>query len=191
MGETSAKKSNNTKLDRYMERDYRGTPTVTLVLTSPAPSTRQMIHNQLVGHTFIRLDYGDGRVLYRGFHGTRMTLTQILKKSDVAGEIKDDSSFEWDVAKTYEITTENADKIKEFIDNYQRGYNIVSNNCTTFAIEALHTGGVSVPTSKHHWRLYKGFLGFLFKSLTGLFGFYGYTPADAVEDIKLTHDYYM
>ena len=43
--------------------------------------------------------------------------------------------------------------IKEFISEYDEKYNMVNNNCTTFAVQALKAGGITSPITAHDWVL--------------------------------------
>jgi len=111
-------------LDEYVNRYYSGQVTVTFAVATPVPNSRQAIDDDYsgdVGHTFVRIDYGDGRVIYKGFYPANpLSESEILQQSDVPGVIRDDSSHPWDIAKTYVITAENADKIIAFIENYDK-----------------------------------------------------------------------
>lgn len=186
-------------LDDYINQNYGGKVTVTIVAARPVENSRQAVDFDTgdVGHTFIRIDYGDGRVIYKGFYpSSPLSTEQILKKEDVAGRLVDDSGHDWNAAVVYEITSDQADKIVNFIEGYGENYNMVSNNCTTFAVGALAAAGIKSPTSEHKWTLPdntrqmiidnlpsdKWFKGATADSLIG--GLKGYTPADAVQDFK-------
>ena len=138
-----------------------------------------------VGHTFIRLDYGNGNIIYRGFYPkVGLSKNQIINRNDVLGKVKNDENHCWDIAKIYEITNDEANKIKDFIDDYNEKYNMVKNNCTTFAVKSLGAAGIFSPTSKYFWKLKRGFLGSLSKVGSFAFRLYGYTPSNAAQDIR-------
>ena len=193
-------------LDEYVKSNYPGKVTVTIAAARPVENSRTAVDLNTgdVGHTFVRIDYGDGRVIYRGFYpSSPLTSEQILTKADVAGTIVDDSDHDWNAAVTYEVTPEQADKIVTFINNYTKKYNMVTNNCTTFSVQVLSAGGVVAPTSEHKWTLPdntrqmvidnlpsdKWFRGAVADYLIG--GLKGYSPADAVQDFKKTSKYVL
>lgn len=190
------------KLDAWVNERYSGKPNVTFVVDRPVPNSRQAIDSNFsgdVGHTFIRLDFGDGRVIYKGFWPPveGMTTKQILNQDDVVGRLNDDSGHEWDIAKTYEISGDQANNILSFIEGYGENYNMVSNNCTTWAVDALAAGGITAPTSEHKWTLPDNAKQTIVDNLPWAVPFkkslaqgkidslYGYTPADAAQDIKV------
>lgn len=66
---------------------------------------------------------------------------------------------------------------------------MVNNNCTTFAVEALQSIGIDVPTTEHTWTLPDNInkIAEVPKWLLSLLGAYklrGYSPADAAMDIR-------
>ncbi|MCX8129196.1 MAG: carboxypeptidase regulatory-like domain-containing protein [Clostridia bacterium] len=180
-------------------------PTVAILVEQPVPGTRTVIDfnsARSVGHTFIRVDFGDGRIYYKGFWPKNaLSQKEILLKTDVDGEVRDDNTSLWDIGKKYKITTEEAEKVYNFMINYNGDYNMVTNNCTTVAVQALQSIGIASPTSQHNWTLPpntksivenglpklvpgKGTIAdYLLKDLNG------YTPADAGEDIRATGDF--
>ena len=150
-----------------------------------------------VGHTFIRLDYGDGNVIYRGFYPSNpLTTEQILRKEDVGGIIRNDSEHDWNAAITFEIDKKQADKIYGFINDFDKNYNMVSMNCTTFAVLALKEAGIKAPTEEHQWTVPENLHQIIVNNLPDnkilkgvvanrlLNGLKGYSPADAVQDFK-------
>ncbi|MGI6668769.1 MAG: RHS repeat-associated core domain-containing protein [Acetivibrionales bacterium] len=187
-------------LDQYISDNYAGKITVTIVVAQPVPGSRQAIDSDFsgdVGHTFIRLDFGDGRVIYKGFYPKDpLTSEQILNRENVTGQINDDSEHGWNVAQVFVIDQNQAEKIEKFINNYGKDYNMVSNNCTTFAVDALKSAGIKSPTSAHKWTLPDGAHKLLvdnlpkeirFKNIVAwwlLNGLKGYSPGDAGEDIR-------
>ncbi len=76
-------------LDEYLKANYSGKMTVTILIQQPVVGERTVIDfnsNRSVGHTFIRIDMGDGNVIYRGFYPAQALNTkQIVLKKDVEG----------------------------------------------------------------------------------------------------------
>jgi len=186
-------------LDKYVNDNYSGKVTVTIAASRPVENSRIAVNLDTmdVGHTFVRIDYGDGRVIYRGFYpANTLSTDEILTKTNVDGIVVDDATHDWNAAVTYEITVEQADDMVSFIDNYDSEYNMVTNNCTTFGAKVLESGGVEVPTSEHKWTLPANAKQMvvdylpsekLFKGVVANYlisGLYGYSPADAVQDFK-------
>ena len=187
-------------LDQYISDNFDGKITVTFIVAQPMPGSRLAIDADFsgdVGHTFIRLDFGDGRVIYKGFYPKNaLTPEQIINKENVPGIIRDDSEHGWDVAQVFVIDQKQAEKIEKFINNYEKEYNMVRNNCTTFAVDTLKSAGIKSPTSARIWTLPDGAQKLLvdnlpeemwFKNIVAwwlLHGLKGYSPADAGEDIR-------
>ena len=83
-----------------------------------------------------------------------MSHDEILNNKTVQGKIFDDSGHEWNAAVVYEITLDQANQIKEFILNFNvNEYNMTTNNCTTFAVDALAAAEITLPTVEHNWTL--------------------------------------
>jgi hypothetical protein len=187
-------------LDQYISDNFDGKITVTFIVAQPMPGSRLAIDADFsgdVGHTFIRLDVGDGRVIYKGFYPKNaLTPEQIINKENVPGIIRDDSEHGWDVAQVFVIDQKQAEKIEKSIYNYEKEYNMVRNNCTTFAVDTLKSAGIKSPTSARIWTLPDGAQKLLvdnlpeemwFKNIVAwwlLHGLKGYSPADAGEDIR-------
>ncbi|HHW39459.1 MAG TPA: RHS repeat-associated core domain-containing protein, partial [Bacillales bacterium] len=185
-------------LDQYIEENYLGKVTITFVVMQPVPGSRQAIDNDMsgdVGHTFIRLDFGDGRVYYFGFYPKDpLSVEQILKKEDVSWVIINDSDHDWNIAEVYVIDIDSANNVLEFINNYDMEYNMASNNCTTFAVDVLKAAGISSPTKAVKWTLpskakkmvQDGLGGGFINGIKAYFAIKikGYSPADAGEDLR-------
>ena len=129
-------------LDEYVNTNYSGQVTITFVVQQPISGSRQAIDSNFegeVGHTFVRIDYGYGDVYYYGLYpNDPMTPEQILKNEEnVTREIRDDSNHDWNIAEVFVIDRKDADKALSFIQNYNKDYNMVKNNCTTFGVDAL------------------------------------------------------
>ena len=189
----------DTLLDEYIRENYSGEITVAIAAARPVANSRVAIDlgSLLPGHTYIRLDYGDGNVLVRGYGAVdNLSLKEIKDNTTVDGKLYDDGIKEWHAAIVYEITFAQADKIKEYIDDFDPGsFNLIFNNCTTFAVNALTAAGIPAPTREHLWTLpgraeliaamppyvinREAFANELLSRI-----YYGYTPADAVQDFK-------
>lgn len=213
-GNNSSSSQSTKNLDDYILRTYGNKPTVSFLINRPVKESRLVIRNygeHPVGHTFIRLDYGNGNAYYCGFYpddeikGDTDILNYIILQKDMKGSLTTNDRSPWNIGTTYEITTEQADIIKNFINNYSKNYNLITNSCTTFACDALIAAGITPPTETHRWNIpevdakTKRNLLQLSKSWwlskenkTKLLNFlsnpkdqfYGYSPADAAQDIK-------
>ncbi|MEY8525267.1 RHS repeat-associated core domain-containing protein [Lachnospiraceae bacterium 38-10] len=166
-------------------------PTVTFCVDSPEEDSRNAIsYGMDVGHTFIIIDYGNGTTYTKGFYPeSGVTTKDIILRKDVIGKVYDDTGHEYNESLTYQITEEQADELLEFVNNYNEKYNMISNNCTTFAVKALESIGIDVPTTKHTWTLPNDIdeIVGVEKWLIFLLGGYkikGYSPGDAAMDIK-------
>jgi len=101
-----------------------------------------------------------------------------------------ESSHKWDVAYTYVIAESKIGALKEFAENYTKQYNMVSRNCTTFAVDALKALGYSPKIYEHNWN-YTG-SGIPMNLLDVIaFSYRGYSPADAGEDIRWNYSDYI
>lgn len=167
------------------------TPTVTFCVDAPEEGSRNAINDNLdVGHTFIIIDYGNGTTYSRGFYPQNpLSTDEIISKIDVTGEVRDDATHGYNESITYQITEEQANQLLEFANNYDQNYNMVNNNCTTFAVEALQSIGIDVPTTEHTWTLpdnideIAGVPKFILYFL-GAYNLKGYSPGDAAMDIR-------
>ena len=163
-------------------------PTVTFCVDAPDPGTRNAIYDRDVGHTFLTVDYGNGDVYSFGFYPEKLKDIDIMFQNNVKGMIGDDKRHSYNEYLTYEITQEQADQLLEFAQNYDEKYNVVTNNCTTFAVDALKSIGINVPTTEKTWTLpdnIEEMIGcneFIIRLLGG-YDIQGYSPADAAADI--------
>ena len=196
--ENSGEYCGDTLLMNYISQNFSGRITVTIAALRPVANSRVVINieNHDSGHTFVRLDFGDGNVIARGFYSYGMTIAQTINNTSIKGELKDDSTHDWNAAVVYEITLDQAGRIKDYINSFDvDDFRVVSSNCTTFAVNALASAGISPPTQKHKWTLPnrneiiaalpfyildKSTVANQFLNKT----YYGYSPADAVQDFK-------
>ena len=198
------------KLDKYINSNYSGIKNVSLVINSPNINSRDVakIENGELnnGHSFIRLDDGNGKVRYVGFVAKSYNYIDMLLGKNVEGEFADDSESDWNVAKVYTLSDKQYSYISDYIeslDSYKWNYNIETYNCTTFAVNTVRLQGAAagnfMTVREHDWTLPKDiveqlknhksvpneFTASLFASILVLAmdGFYGYTPADAAQDL--------
>ncbi|MCL2152620.1 MAG: RHS repeat-associated core domain-containing protein, partial [Oscillospiraceae bacterium] len=182
------------ELDDYINDNYAGKTTITFVVMQPTDGSRNVLNpDNDVGHTFIRLQNYETdasgnmveKVSYMGFYPAQpLTMDQIINRTDVAGAKIDDKDHSWNIAKVYEITNDQALASLKYMNDFSSDYNMVTNNCTTFAVGALTAAGITSPTSEHNWKLtvkqqlYAWLNGYSTKGLKG------YSPADAGQDIR-------
>lgn len=196
--------------DTYKKTKYKDAATLTVFVEQPYKGSRNVINESLdVGHTYVGLDYGENSSEYAGFYPSESyDLAKILFRLSVNGMIHLDdgayltkgilgSSYQesqgtdkgkpWHVAYTFPVTNDKIGQINEFAKNYKEKYNLISNNCTTFAVDLLQSLGISFNISKHTWSndssnlLEKIFLSTCI----------GYTPADAGQDIRSNYEDYI
>ncbi len=198
------------QLDEYIKANYSGMKTVTLAILRPVANSRDaaVIKNGKLqnGHSFIRLDNGDGDVQYVGFAPEYKSMVSMILGTDISGKFVDDNETEWNVAKVYMLTDERYTAVNDYIRKVQKKepkYNIETYNCTTFAVQTVMVGGATgsfMRVKKHNWTLpndmkqqlenYQalpklcppGAATWLISNTMG--NFYGYTPADAAQDLK-------
>ena len=189
----------DTLLDEYIAENYAGKITVAIAAQRMIPNSRLAFDlvEMLPGHTIIRLDTGGGEVIVVGFTSVNtLSLQDIMYNTTVEGSLKDETGRDWNAAIIYEITDAQAHAIKEYIENFDDvQFNLIFNNCTTFAVNALAAAGLPPPTEKHYWTLpsraevfesLPDFVPFKEKFVNELMSriYHGYTPADAVQDFK-------
>ena len=199
------------ELDEHINNNYKGQKTITLVIKRPVANSREAatIENGKLnnGHSFIRLDDGNGNVEYVGFGPTSNSMASMILGIDVEGEFIDDSNTDWNVAKVYTLTDEQYNEIKNYITKMKSSvpaYNIETYNCTTFAVSVVKIAGAAVgnfmPVKEHNWTLpsnmeeqlaqYKALPSWLSPKVAAsviketMGNFRGYTPADAAQDLK-------
>ena len=198
-------------LDEYINNNYAGQKSITIVISRPVANSRDAatIENGKLnnGHSFIRLDDGNGNVQYIGFGPVSSSISDMILGNNVEGHFIDDSQSDWNVAKIYTITDEQYSAISEYISKVKsenKAYNIETNNCTTFAVNVSKIAGAAsgnfMTIREHKWSLPSNMeeqlanysalpswlspniAAFVIKNTMG--NFYGYTPADAAQDLK-------
>lgn len=199
------------QLDEYINSNYAGKKNITLVIKRPVANSRDAatIENGKLnnGHSFIRLDDGNGNVQYVGFGPESNSITNMILGRDVEGKFIDDSKTDWNVAKVYTLTDKQYTSISKYIDKMKKeapNYNIETYNCTTFAVNTVKVGNAAVgnfmTVNEHSWTLpsdmeqqlanYQALPNWLSPGVAAwvinntMGNFYGYTPADAAQDLK-------
>ncbi len=134
----------------------------TMYVKQPVPGSRSPIDTNThdVGHTFIQIS-GCGISLTVGFYpNERVGKVDFLSggyAKDIDGIILDDSKtgpggtmHSWDVKMTWSITKTQVEKVKKCIKSWHQNnkYNLVSSNCTDFAIAMANCAGIVVPSGK-------------------------------------------
>lgn len=155
------------------------------------------------GHSFLGIDYKDESMYYFGYYGNageassgQPEIALFKKKISgfVRGELYNDKNDTWNnesdgipvftIGKTFVISEEQLNKIIEYRDNHKEDkYKIDSNNCTTFAVKALKYANIDVKIYEHNWTRDGLSLEWLVNN-----NYYGYSPADACQDIKENYD---
>ncbi len=161
------------KIDELGFTQYR----VDLAVKSPNNLNSTVAFNMRslsAGHTYIELFKDKKRVCSRGFWSeTTRTMLVALSRLNFKGKIRNETSFKRTITASYKINKKKFNKIKEFL--YQKNisnYNVVTHNCTTFAINALKYAGIKIKYKKHFWNMGNiskiAFLGLKFGNITFL-----------------------
>lgn len=166
---------------------------ITIVIKQPIKDTRNAVSEHPdteVGHAFIRLEKKTSNnvgsyVTYFGFYPKDGVVKKNVKnsKSQNGKVYLSDFSHDWDIARTFLITEAKADEVLEWVNSYSKKYNIETNNCTTFAINALIKAGISkksISITEHTWTIPDSWK----NQIPSFLSWFGYTPGDAGEDIK-------
>jgi hypothetical protein len=156
---------------------------VTLCVDQPVPGTRlpwgfadgasgtSATHNPFdVGHTFLIFSesYG-GTTITRNVGFYPRTIVNPFYPSD-QGQLNDNESSGYNISLTATVTNAQFFNMLNYASQGNNAgylYNLNSNNCTTFAIDALQAGSVNISTQTGTW--FKGG---------------GYDPGDLGEDIR-------
>jgi hypothetical protein len=112
-----------------------------------------------VGHTFLILSQTTptGTITRNvGFYPS----TAVTPYSPVSqGQLSNDGNHDFDIAVNIDVTNSQFFQILQFVGNgNSQGYlyNLSSNNCTTFALNALGSAGVDLPKTQGSWLNGKG-----------------------------------
>jgi hypothetical protein len=109
-----------------------------------------------VGHTFLILsENSEGSIITRnvGFYPSS-AVTPLSPSSQ--GILNNDAAHEYDISLTITVNNMQFFDILNYVslgNNTGFVYNLNSNNCTTFAINALASAGISLPITKGFWPL--------------------------------------
>lgn len=195
LGLTSMSYADYALEEALLKSKWSGTKSsITIIVDQPVKKTRNAVSEYPgvnVGHTMIRIEKktptGIGSyVSYFGFYPKDgVDKKNILFSKSTPGKVYWESEVQhkWNIARTYEITPEKAQAVMNWAGSYSTNYNIETNNCTTFAYDALIKAGVSKNStglSKNSWTIPASW-----KKEVPVFRFwYGYTPGDAGEDLR-------
>lgn len=171
--------------------------------------------NEYVGHTYVGIDSGkdykeyagfwpkeiyrrrdalvkntvDGRIRLQGkaytTYGDHSDL--IDPYLDNSGNIYLESDHKWDIACVWQRDDLKLGSLNDFTAEYYQQYNMMTNNCTTFAVESMYHLYITPNIYQHHWYSEHILLGWGLNALC----FKGYSPADAGEDIRKNSDLYI
>ena len=106
-----------------------------------------------VGHTFLVLTQTNGlssTVRNVGFYPN----VSILKPwaGDVPGVYNDDGMHHYDISARFSLSAANFMALLQYIkDSQNKPYNLSTNNCTTFALNALDAGHIYLPRTLGGW----------------------------------------
>lgn len=169
-----------TRLDKHIEKNYKNQMTVALIVDTPSATSRSVFKPFFkVGHTFIRVDNGNGGVTYTGLYpAKKYHIPQLIKRDAGHNKKNTDDTHKWTYAKVYPINDNQLTALNDFINNYKTSYHLIKNNCTDFALQTLNHIGIETGVSQHYWSF-----GFVGKWISKLLGLFGHTPADAGQDI--------
>ena len=139
--------------------DAEEAPEMSINVDQPAEGKTKTSSGTDVGHTFISLTYSRVNASTRkkerykleygfypkdGFNGLGLTMNQGMK-AVIPGMLKDDKGHDYSISKRYNITTEKVNEVLKASEHYSnRGYNIFTRNCTTFAVEMGRTAGIPI-----------------------------------------------
>ncbi len=149
--------------EAYMNYYYSGHNMVSMFVNQPEPHSSE-VYSGGNGHSF--LAYYDGTDdYYYGYYGQAGTL-EIISGATVEGVInmpdrkvivKDRTRYvefenpdtesekgsAWTVAIPFSVENTSYSDLQQFIEDYDKDYNVYTNNCTTFALEAIRYLGVT------------------------------------------------
>lgn len=170
--------------------------------------------DEFVGHTYVGVDSGKDYKEYAGFWPLNpYTAGEAVFKKTVYGCIKmqgkafftygtnsemeepyiegEDEYFEsnhkWDIAYVCQTDNVKLGDLNDYASEYLAEYNMVTNNCTTFAVNLMLYFDLDAPIYPQRWQSSeKGGL-----SLLNVIIYMGYSPADAGEDIRVNCPLYI
>ena len=155
--------------------------TITLCVDQPIPNQRDPWGFQFgagsgstdfvsAGHTFLVLtDQRTNKKITRNIGFYPSNGASPISPVD-QGQLNNDAAHDYNISLTIDVTSSQFSTILEFISHgNDQGYNydLNSNNCTTFAVRALASGGINLPITAGAWP-----------------NGGGYDPGDLGEDIR-------
>ncbi|GGB23814.1 hypothetical protein [Puia dinghuensis] len=108
------------------------------------------------GHTFLILTENDrGNIISRnvGFYPSSLVIPT-TSGSYSQGVLNNDQSHSYNISLTFNVTSTQFFNILNYValgNNPGYYYNLNTNNCTTFVINALSTGGIFLPSTRGTW----------------------------------------
>jgi len=112
-----------------------------------------------VGHTFLILSENNaGNIITRNVGFYPSSAVSPLSPS-AQGVLNNDAGHQYDISLTITVNNIQFFDILNYVslgNNSGFDYNLNSNNCTTFAINALASSGIILPTTKGSWPLGSG-----------------------------------
>ena len=190
------------KLDSYINQSYKNDLTLTFVVNQPMPGLRSAINysdkGDPVGHTFLRIEKWEKNkngkltkaVYYKGFYPEKYSMNDVANNATVKGKILDDKNSSWNIAKVYKVSQKQAEKALNYSDKYTKEkYNMITNNCTTFASNTMEKVGLGDPTRAHEWTIPGLYQIIGWAKRVDMSKYIGHDPGDAGQDIKETGTY--
>ncbi len=201
-------------MEDYKRYFYDGELTVTICTRQPVWNSRECYNfnegtkdpyftYKESGHTFLMIHNENNEGVYVGFYPGQSS-DWLLFGDVVAGTYKKESG-DFTVAETFVLTEEQLDLLSEYYDQHDgHDYKLTSYNCTTFAVNAVKHTGTEVKIREHHWFHTLDTAVFfmnLIPTATDSIAedllvrindfYYGYSPADATQDIRENYDEYV
>ena len=155
------------------------------------------------GHGFLEVIDKNNDSFFLGYGGRAdvfpvagYSLTAFTRKKIPGYRIGDESEW-FTVGKTFVVSDSQLKQINDYFSSHENDdYQISNNNCTTMAVNSLIAGGLQPKIGKHIWTM-EPKLSIAIQSLLGvlpgslLLTYYGYSPADACQDIKKNYKSYL
>lgn len=168
------------------DKDY----SVILLVQQPIENTRYCVDPKTydVGHTFLRLSDGKGTITYTGFYPKNSVgQKELFLCSSVKGTTNNDSKHDWNYGKKYKIDKSDYNDILNYINSHKSdNYNVLSYNCSTFAVKALKYADISgdyiIPNARK-WTIPSPIDSTI---LAKIRNWTGYCPADLGADLSNT-----
>lgn len=117
---------------------------VRVYVVEPQPGTSFNVGENSFGHVAISLTKTSGENSITqtvGFYPTGIGLEKLSSKS----QIIDNGDMEYNVGATYYVTSENFQKVIDFVSNPPKNYHFTDYNCSAFVYGAGQAGGIPIP----------------------------------------------